>query len=130
MTSWCDDTVECHATRLRSTRRASQFVLWPASKRILGARSGNNSSIRRCHISSVALVYRVRQASEQDVVTETKQLTAGNGAEPILDPVGGPGFTRLAHSSAVGGTLILYGALAQNPVRRKTGHACRLFSPS
>ena len=72
-----------------------------------------NSPISRCHISSVALVYRVRQASEQDVVAETKQLTAGNGAELSLDPVGGPGFTRLAHASAVGGTLILYGALAQ-----------------
>jgi NADPH:quinone reductase-like Zn-dependent oxidoreductase len=52
---------------------------------------------------------------EQDVVAEIHRLTAGVGANLVLDPVGGPGFAVLAKSAAAGGTLVLYGALDVRP---------------
>jgi NADPH:quinone reductase-like Zn-dependent oxidoreductase len=52
---------------------------------------------------------------EQDVVAEIHRLTAGVGANLVLDPVGGPGFAVLAKSAAAGGTLVLYGALDARP---------------
>lgn len=52
---------------------------------------------------------------EQDVVAEIHRVTAGVGANLVLDPVGGPGFAVLAKSAAAGGTLVLYGALDVRP---------------
>ena len=52
---------------------------------------------------------------EQDVVTEISRQTGGVGANLAFDPVGGPGFARLAKSAAAGGTLVLYGALDSRP---------------
>ena len=53
--------------------------------------------------------------TEQDVVAEVKDLTNGNGAELVFDPVGGPEFANLARATAAGGMLVLYGALDTRP---------------
>ena len=52
---------------------------------------------------------------EQDLVTEIRELTNGVGARVVFDPVGGPTFARLLAASSPGATLILYGALSDQP---------------
>jgi NADPH:quinone reductase-like Zn-dependent oxidoreductase len=52
--------------------------------------------------------------AEQEVVAEVKRLTDG-GASLVFDPVGGPQFATLAKSAAAGATLVLYGALDDQP---------------
>jgi NADPH:quinone reductase-like Zn-dependent oxidoreductase len=46
--------------------------------------------------------------TEPDVVAEVS-------AELVFEPVGGPEFANLAKATAVGGTLVLYGALDTRP---------------
>ena len=50
--------------------------------------------------------------AEQDLGAEIMRLTQGRGARVVFDPVGGPTFGQLARATAVGGMLILYGALS------------------
>lgn len=52
---------------------------------------------------------------EQDLVTEILKLTNGVGARVVFDPVGGPTFAKLLAASSPGATLILYGALSDQP---------------
>jgi NADPH:quinone reductase-like Zn-dependent oxidoreductase len=54
--------------------------------------------------------------AEQDVVAEIKRLTGGRGADLVFDPVGGSAFPQLVRATANGGTLIIYGALATDPM--------------
>ncbi len=53
--------------------------------------------------------------AEEDVVAAVSGLTAGKGADLVFDPVGGAAFPLLTKSAAVGGTVVLYGALAAEP---------------
>ena len=50
--------------------------------------------------------------TEEDVVTRVNELTDGQGARVIFDPVGGPALARLIGAAAPGGTVIVYGALS------------------
>lgn len=50
--------------------------------------------------------------TEQDVVAAVNELTGGQGARVIFDPVGGPALARLFSAAAPGGTVIVYGALS------------------
>ncbi|MFD0579033.1 zinc-dependent alcohol dehydrogenase family protein [Dactylosporangium darangshiense] len=50
--------------------------------------------------------------TEEDVVTRVNELTDGQGARVIFDPVGGPALARLVGAAAPGGTVIVYGALS------------------
>lgn len=43
------------------------------------------------------------------------QLTDGQGARVVFDPIGGPGFEALTQSMARGGILLEYGALSSEP---------------
>ena len=52
---------------------------------------------------------------EQDVIAEVNKLTNGQGARVVFDPVGGPVFAKLLSASSPGATLILYGALSDEP---------------
>ena len=52
---------------------------------------------------------------EQDLVTQILKLTNGVGARVVFDPVGGPTFAKLLAASSPGATLILYGALSDQP---------------
>lgn len=49
---------------------------------------------------------------EQDIVAEVMELTEGEGAHLVFDPVGGPTFPALVEASAIGGLVIVYGALS------------------
>ncbi|MGR6319016.1 zinc-dependent alcohol dehydrogenase family protein [Micromonospora soli] len=50
--------------------------------------------------------------TEEDVVTRVNELTDGQGARVMFDPVGGPALARLIGAAAPGGTVIVYGALS------------------
>jgi NADPH:quinone reductase-like Zn-dependent oxidoreductase len=52
---------------------------------------------------------------EQDLVAETMQLTGGQGARLVFDPVGGPTVEKLVSAMATYGILFLYGALSTDP---------------
>lgn len=49
---------------------------------------------------------------QEDLVSRTKQITGGRGADVIFDPVAGGTLPTLAEAVAWGGQIILYGALA------------------
>lgn len=53
--------------------------------------------------------------AEEDLVSAVSRLTGGSGADLVFDPVGGGSFPLLTHSTAVGGRVVLYGALAAEP---------------
>jgi len=52
---------------------------------------------------------------EQDLAKEVMRVTNGKGARLAFDPVSGKGVETLAAAMSAGGTIILYGALAQEP---------------
>lgn len=51
----------------------------------------------------------------EDLVAKVIEITGGNGARVVLDPVGGPSFEPLTASMARGGILLQYGALSSEP---------------
>lgn len=52
---------------------------------------------------------------DEDLVARVMEITDGNGARVVLDPVGGPSFEQLTQSMARGGILLEYGALSSEP---------------
>lgn len=53
----------------------------------------------------------------QDLKTSVLALTEDKGVELVFDAVGGPSFATLSELAAPGGTLVLYGALSQQPAQ-------------
>ena len=51
--------------------------------------------------------------AEEDLVQEVMRLTDGKGARVVFDPVGGPTMAKLTKATAVGGIVLLYGALSE-----------------
>jgi NADPH:quinone reductase-like Zn-dependent oxidoreductase len=49
---------------------------------------------------------------EQDLVSEVRAITAGNGARLVFDPVAGPFVETLAKAATPGGMIIIYGGLS------------------
>jgi NADPH:quinone reductase-like Zn-dependent oxidoreductase len=52
---------------------------------------------------------------EEDLVTRVKEITSGEGARIVFDPVAGKGLEALATAAASGGIIFEYGALAAEP---------------
>jgi NADPH:quinone reductase-like Zn-dependent oxidoreductase len=52
---------------------------------------------------------------EEDVAARVNEITNGDGARLIFDPVGGPGVEKLASAAAYHGTLFVYGSLSLEP---------------
>ncbi|KQO56557.1 NADPH:quinone reductase [Methylobacterium sp. Leaf111] len=52
---------------------------------------------------------------EEDLVAKVMEITDGNGARVVFDPVGGPSFGPLTASMARGGILLEYGVLSAEP---------------
>jgi NADPH:quinone reductase-like Zn-dependent oxidoreductase len=52
---------------------------------------------------------------EENFVARVREITGGNGARVIFDPIGGKGVELLAQAAALGGTIFEYGALALEP---------------
>jgi NADPH:quinone reductase-like Zn-dependent oxidoreductase len=49
---------------------------------------------------------------EQDLVSEVRAITGGNGARLVFDPVAGPFVETLAKAATPGGMIIIYGGLS------------------
>jgi NADPH:quinone reductase-like Zn-dependent oxidoreductase len=54
--------------------------------------------------------------TEEDVVTRIRELTDGEGARVIFDPVGGPALADLIAITPHGGVIVVYGTLDSEPV--------------
>jgi NADPH:quinone reductase-like Zn-dependent oxidoreductase len=52
---------------------------------------------------------------EEDFLACVKEITGGQGARVIFDPIGGKGIELLAEAAAFEGTIFEYGALAPEP---------------
>ena len=52
---------------------------------------------------------------EEDLPARVKEITGGEGARIVFDPVGGAGINTLAQATANGGTIFLYGMLSGKP---------------
>lgn len=52
---------------------------------------------------------------EEDLKTRMDEITGGNGARIVFDPVSGPFVDKLAEVTAHGGTIFEYGALSLQP---------------
>jgi NADPH:quinone reductase-like Zn-dependent oxidoreductase len=52
---------------------------------------------------------------EEDFLARVKQITGGNGARVIFDPIGGKGVEALAQAATYQGIIFEYGALAPEP---------------
>lgn len=52
---------------------------------------------------------------EQDMAAEVLRITNGAGARVVFDPVGGPSLGKLIKAMSVGGILLVYGALSEEP---------------
>ena len=52
---------------------------------------------------------------EEDIIAAAQALTSGRGADLVFDPVGGALLPTLMKSTAPGGRVVLYGALASEP---------------
>jgi NADPH:quinone reductase-like Zn-dependent oxidoreductase len=52
---------------------------------------------------------------QQDIAKEVLRITGGKGARFAFDPVAGRGVEALAGAMGDGGTVFLYGALAEEP---------------
>jgi NADPH:quinone reductase-like Zn-dependent oxidoreductase len=76
-------------------------------------------AVSRTHAKGAQLLaagaaYAVASADE-DFVQQIERITAGVGARVVFDPVGGPFLERLVDVAAVGGIVLVYGALSLQP---------------
>lgn len=59
--------------------------------------------------------HHVIATAEEDLVARVREITGGQGARVVFDPIGGPAIAALAECIAVGGILLEYGALSAEP---------------
>ena len=59
--------------------------------------------------------HHVVVSDEEDLVDRVMEITGGKGATVIYDPIAGPGLMALGEAVAIGGTIIVYGALMSGP---------------
>ncbi|MFD9910035.1 zinc-dependent alcohol dehydrogenase family protein [Streptomyces sp. NPDC059063] len=70
---------------------------------------------KKQHLLDLGAEHVIVTDTESDVPKEIKRVTAGRGAEIVLDGIGGPGFHTLGEAAAPGGTLVSYGWLDGRP---------------
>jgi len=58
---------------------------------------------------------QVIATEEEDLVKRVMEITGGNGARIIFDPVAGPGLEKLAQAAAFEGIIFEYGGLSMQP---------------
>ncbi len=51
---------------------------------------------------------------EEDLVSKVMEITSGNGADLIFDPIAGSFVEKLAEAAAIGATIFVYGALSMD----------------
>lgn len=63
----------------------------------------------------------VISTAEEDVVARVRELTAGEGARVIFDPVGGPALADLVEAASREAVIVLYGLLESSPAPLNVG---------
>ena len=76
--------------------------------------AATRKSDKRAQLLALGAAYVV-VTEEEDLVARVNDITGGNGARLIFDPVGGPGLEKLAEASAYEGIVFLYGMLSMQP---------------
>jgi NADPH:quinone reductase-like Zn-dependent oxidoreductase len=71
-------------------------------------------SNKRAELLSLGAAH-VIATEEEDLVKKVNEITGGNGARIIFDPVAGPGLEKLAEAAAFEGIIFEYGALSMQP---------------
>lgn len=69
------------------------------------------SSKKKEELLSAGADYVIVTADE-DMVDRVKEITSGEGARIIFDPIGGPGVEAPAQAAAQGATIFVYGSLS------------------
>jgi NADPH:quinone reductase-like Zn-dependent oxidoreductase len=76
--------------------------------------AATRKSNKRAELLSLGAAH-VIATEEEDVVARVKEITGGQGARLIFDPIGGPGFEKLVETAAYHGIAFLYGWLSMQP---------------
>ena len=71
-------------------------------------------SNKRAELLSLGAAHVVA-TEEEDIVQKVNEITGGNGARLIFDPIAGPGVEKLVEAAAFHGILFIYGGLSQQP---------------
>jgi NADPH:quinone reductase-like Zn-dependent oxidoreductase len=71
-------------------------------------------SHKRAELLSLGAAH-VIATEEEDLVRRVMEITGGNGARLIFDPVAGPGLEKLAQAAAFEGIVFEYGGLSMQP---------------
>jgi NADPH:quinone reductase-like Zn-dependent oxidoreductase len=71
-------------------------------------------SDKRAELLSLGAAH-VIATDEEDLVAKVKEITGGNGARIVFDPVAGPGIEKLAEAAAYHGIVFIYGGLSMQP---------------
>lgn len=79
-------------------------------------------SAKRAELLSLGAAH-VIATEEQDLVKRVNEITGGNGARIIFDPVAGPGLEKLAEAAAFEGIIFEYGRLSTEPTPYPLMHA-------
>jgi NADPH:quinone reductase-like Zn-dependent oxidoreductase len=72
------------------------------------------TSKKKAALAAVGAAH-VIATEEEDFLARVKEITGGQGARVIFDPIAGKGVEQLAQAAAYGGTIFEYGALAPEP---------------
>jgi NADPH:quinone reductase-like Zn-dependent oxidoreductase len=107
--------------------KAGDFVLIPAASSSVGiaaieitkAEGGipiatTRKSGKKAELTALGAAH-VIATEEEDLVARVNEITAGEGARVIFDPVAGPFVEKLADAAQPGGIIVEYGALSMQP---------------
>lgn len=76
--------------------------------------AATRKSNKRAELLSLGAQH-VIATEEEDIVHRVNEITSGQGARIIFDPVGGPGVEKLAEAAAYHGIIFIYGLLSMQP---------------
>lgn len=76
--------------------------------------AATRKSNKRAELLSLGASH-VIATEEEDLVKRVNEISGGNGARLIFDPVAGPGLEQLAQAAAFEGMVFVYGGLSMQP---------------
>lgn len=122
--SWMQYVTAWGALVAQAKLGAGDFVIVSAASSSVGiaaiqiARSVGATVIAttRTHAKAQPLkdagAHHVIATAEENLAARVREITNGNGARVVFDPIGGPAIAELAECMAFGGILLEYGALS------------------
>jgi len=76
--------------------------------------AATRKSTKRAELLALG-AHHVIATEEEDLVAKVRDITGGNGARLVFDPVAGPGIEKLAEAAAYHGIVFEYGRLDSRP---------------